>query len=73
MKQGGQGQMEGCRRCDGNRNGLLGMEGIVEDGGAGWTCWRSISDWYLTMLQHHSSSKYHHQGWTGHCGKVHVG
>ena len=24
------------------------MEGIVEDGGAGWTCQRSISDRYLT-------------------------
>ena len=27
------------------------MEGIVEDGGAGWTCWRSIGDWYLTSHQ----------------------
>ena len=24
------------------------MEGIVEDGGAGWTCWRCIGEWYLT-------------------------
>ena len=24
------------------------MDGIVEDNGAGWTCPRSIGDWYLT-------------------------
>ena len=26
------------------------MEGMAEDGGVGWTCWRSISDRYLTPL-----------------------
>ena len=26
----------------------LGAEGIAEDDGAEQTCWRSISDWYLT-------------------------
>ena len=26
------------------------MEGIAEGGGAGWTCWRCISDQYLTVV-----------------------
>ena len=26
----------------------FGADGIAEDDGAGWTCRRSISDWYLT-------------------------
>ena len=30
----------------------FGMEGIAEDDGAGWTCWRSIGDWYLTLPFH---------------------
>ena len=51
MRQGGQGQMEGCWRCDGNRNGLGEQKGIAEDGGVGRTCRRSIGDWYLTGLQ----------------------
>ena len=41
--------MEGCQRCDGNRNRLWGMEGIAEDDRVGWTYQRSIGDWYLTL------------------------
>ena len=41
--------MEECRRCDGIRNGLGKWKGIMEDDGVGWTCWRSIGDWYLTQ------------------------
>ena len=29
----------------------LGTEGIAEDGGVGWTCWRSIGDQYLTRVE----------------------
>ena len=43
VRQGAQGQMEGCWRCDGNRMDF-GTEGVVEDDGVGWTCQRSISD-----------------------------
>ena len=46
VRQGGQGQTEGCWRCDGNRNGLLGQ---AEDDRAGQTCQRSIGDQYLTL------------------------
>ena len=28
----------------------MGTDGIAEDDGAGWTCQRSIGDWYLTIL-----------------------
>ena len=31
---------------------LWGTEGIAEDDGVGQTCWRSISDWYLTTPNH---------------------
>ena len=41
---------EECQRCDRNRNGLGKQKGIMEDDGVGWTCWRSISDRYLTYL-----------------------
>ena len=44
MKQGGQGQTEGCQRCDGNRMDFWNGKGIVEDGGVEWTCQRSIGD-----------------------------
>ena len=44
--------MEGCWRCNGNRNGLWDGKGVVEDDGVGWTCRRSISDQYLTVLPH---------------------
>ena len=44
MKQGGQGQMEGCQRCDGNRTdlrqGKCSGEEAVQDG----LCQRSIGD-----------------------------
>ena len=44
MKQGEQGQIEGCQRCDGNRvdlrQGKCSREGVVPDG----LCQRSISD-----------------------------
>ena len=49
MRQGGQGQMEGCRRCNGNRDRLWDGKGVAEDDGVGWTCWRSIGDRYLTL------------------------
>ena len=47
--------MEGCQRCDGNRNGLGEWKGIAEDGGTGQTCQRSIGDRCLTSVSIFSS------------------
>ena len=47
MKQGGQGRQRGVR--DVTEIGMdFGADGIAEDDRAGWTCRRSICDWYLT-------------------------
>ena len=42
MKQGEQGQMEGCQGCDRNRMDFEDGRGIAEEGRVEWTCQRSI-------------------------------
>ena len=42
MKQGEQGRMEGCQRCDRNRTDFEDGRGMAEEGGVEQACQRSI-------------------------------
>ena len=65
MKQGEQGQTEGCWRCDGNRMDLGWERYSGEEVAWERLCWRSIGDLYLTKVQKLGPG--HGMGWRVDC------